>query len=384
MRSGVIALIAVAACGSKSDPKPDPGSAKAPAVPADAAAVVPKPAPVPAPALPRRAAKPPTPAQRAEYKKRMTAGWALQKQEKWAEAVVEFEAATHAIEADQRAVAELGFSAMNAGDFAKARRADDEAVQVAADKKVKAAALYNLGVVLEKSNDKVGALRAYLASLQLRPNKTVEQAVGHLGATPEKPPPFCPAGDKPCDCIIRVAFTAHGSEDDVPTCERKDSPSPGFVLYHVAHEAHRENWDYLLDEHDQLVAVIGGGYEYGFGKFDDGIELDKLDPKTVGGHRVLWIQTTDDYTETISTETDVDMDITKHTRVTICLPGDAKTPTRCPLRDVPIAESHTVKGVDTKTTLDLAIADDGTATLKLVSGASDDQIAALVGPHKLW
>jgi hypothetical protein len=34
--------------------------------------------------------------------------------------------------------------------------------------------------------------------------------------------------------------------------------------------------------------------------------------------------------------------------------------------------------------LDLAIANDGTATVKLKQGPSDDEINALIGPHKLW
>ncbi len=155
----------------------------------------------------------PTTAQRADYKKHLQAGFALQKQQKWAEAVGEFEAAGAAIDGDERALAELGFSAMSAGDFAKARRADEQAVQVATDKKVKAAALYNLGTVLEKTSDKDGALRAYHASLQLRPNATVEKAVAQLGAAPGTEPPFCAAAEQPCACIARVAFSSSRDDD---------------------------------------------------------------------------------------------------------------------------------------------------------------------------
>ncbi|MBA3538461.1 MAG: hypothetical protein H0T79_02430 [Deltaproteobacteria bacterium] len=46
------------------------------------------------------------------------------------------------------------------------------------------------------------------------------------------------------------------------------------------------------------------------------------------------------------------------------------------LRDVP--------DTSTETTLGIALAADGTATVKLVKGPSDGQIDALVGPHKLW
>lgn len=219
-------------------------------------------------AAPKRDVKPATAAQRADYKKHMKAGWALQNKQKWAEAVVEFEAALAAVEADQRAFAELGFSAMNAGDFKKARRADEQAVQV-------------------------------------------------------------------------------------------------------------------LDEHDQLAAVIAGDYEYHLGRYSFHQATDKLDTRTIGGHRVLWIEVSDALDETSGDETTMTIDTTKNTVVTLCLPGDARTPTRCPLRDVPILREQS--GTTTsKTVLDLAIANDGTATVKLKQGPSDDEINAVVGPHKLW
>lgn len=62
--------------------------------------------------------------------------WALQKKQEWAEAAVEFDAALAVVEADQRALTDLGFSAMNGGDFKKVRRADEHAVQVESDRKV--------------------------------------------------------------------------------------------------------------------------------------------------------------------------------------------------------------------------------------------------------
>jgi hypothetical protein len=78
------------------------------------------------------------------------------------------------------------------------------------------------------------------------------------------------------------------------------------------------------------------------------------------------------------------------TQVTLCLPSDGKTATRCPLRAVPIRQvsekdlDDGSKPTRTETTVELTIADDGTATVKLVKGSSDEQIAKLVGPHKLW
>src|SRR2546423_725848 len=139
MRLGMFLVIAIVACKGKQEAPP-------------AAAL-----PTPAEAKPKKATKPPPSVeQRAAYKQHMKAGWKAQKDEKWADAVPEFESAAKAIDGDQRALSELGFSAMNAGDFPKARKADLEAVRVAVDPKVKAASLYNLGVVQEKSGDKDG------------------------------------------------------------------------------------------------------------------------------------------------------------------------------------------------------------------------------------
>jgi tetratricopeptide (TPR) repeat protein len=374
--------IVLAACGSKSDAPAKQGASGSAAPATDAAAT--SDAAVPA-SKPPRAAKPVTAEQRAAYKAKMKSGWALAKKKKWAEAVTAFEGAVKAIDGDQRALAELGFAAMSAGDFTKARRADEQAVQVASDKKVKAAALYNLGLLLEKTNDKDGALRAYHTSLQLRPNKTVEQAVVRLGSTPTSEPPFCAAGQKPCDCIRHIAFEGDADEDEDARCaERTDPPSPvaGFRVFHIERTWHSESSDYLLDEHDQLVALIANEFEYDWGAIWDSQKLDKVDTKTTGGRQVLWIQTTDAYWEPNDVGTS---DSTERTVVTLCVRGDASTPTRCPMRDVPIAESHDEDDSKTITTkLDLSIADDGTATLKLLSGPSDEQIAALVGPHKLW
>jgi len=334
---------------------------------------------------------PPTKQQLADYRKHVKAGWAMQKQSKWAEAVPEFEKALVAIDGDQRALTELGFSAMNAGDFVKARKADEQAIQVAVDKKVKAMALYNLGLVQEKTNDTAGALRSYVASLALRPNKTVEKAVGRLGTSPEADKPFCDKGQKPCDCALAYGFGDSGPDgdsDNPPKCEEATdvkSPVDGWHVYHISRVFHAEDWYYLLDENNRLVAPIKGGYEYRHGRVFDMFELDSGTVQTIGGHKILRLQTHDTLEETQpSGDNDEDMKIDGSERVlvTICEIGAGGT--RCPLSEVPISETKSQDGKTTKTVLDLAISPDGTATVKLVSGASDEAIDKLVGPHKLW
>jgi hypothetical protein len=332
----------------------------------------------------KREVKQATKAQRAAYKKHVKAGWAFQRASKWADATREFDQALVAVDGDPRALTELGFSAMNAGDFAKARKADEQAIQLAVDSKTKASALYNLGLVFEKSGDKIAALRSYLASLQLRPHKAVEQAVTRLGAKPEAPPPFCEPGAKPCDCIRREAFDE--IEEQQGTCElSKDVPPvKGFHIYHIDRAFHFEHADYLLDEHDQLVAVLSSGFESGHGRNSDEMTLSKAEVTTVGGHQLLRIETVDELTiTTLPANDDDEVSLESHTRtlVTLCEVGIAKT--RCPLREVPLIDEYT--GTDpTKAMLDLAVTPDGVATIKLVKGATDAATNKLIGPHKLW
>nr|HEX4319082.1 tetratricopeptide repeat protein [Kofleriaceae bacterium] len=348
--------------------------------------------------------------QRADYTKHMRAGYAAQKTSSWAAAVPEFEAATVAIPGDQRALTELGYSAMLAGDYAKAKKVDVEALAVTiGDKKVKAMGLYNLGLVQEKLGDKDGALHSFVTSLQLRPNATVEKEVGKLGTKPAADAPFCAAGADPCICVWTDAFgePGTGSDDDKATCDNDATDIPaslagyGYRAYHV-HELY-DDLTYLLDEKNQLVAKIRG--EGGHGHFYHTLEVKSADVKTVGGHKVLLLETESDESSTTPAMSEdprvdaVEEDYTTNS-VTVCVLADAKakTPTRCVLHDVP--RSHTYKSYDEtdngsgdmiekpgpsgETTLDIALADDGTATVKLLKGSLDPSDQPLVGPHKLW
>ena len=70
---------------------------------------------------------------------------------------------------DDRALAELSFAAMSAGEQDLARKAGRQAVLTATEPKIRAAALYNLGRV-EEPGDPAKAAALYRASLALRPN----------------------------------------------------------------------------------------------------------------------------------------------------------------------------------------------------------------------
>lgn len=383
-RLGLVVVAALAGCGSKSEPaktEPPPAGSAAKAEPAKGSAA--------AKAKPAKPDKKLTKEQFGEFKTRMKAGWKLQKDAKWAEAVPEFEAALVASPSDQRALTELGWSALQAGDFPKAKKATEQAIRVAVDKKVKAAALYNLGLTQEKSGDKDGALRSFLASLTLRPNATVETAVGKLGAKPDKELPFCDTGKKPCDCVLNDAFDE--IQLDQAKCEEiasRDAPA-GFKVVHVTSDAfYGSEYTYWI-EGTQFIGIIAGKSDRG--RYMESTELVKAERKTIGGHEVLWLETktTADSMYVSADDETVRTELDETTYVTLCVLGDGKSATRCPLRAVPTKHASQLSTEDTpgprtETFVDLAIAADGTATVKLVKGASDGQIAKLVGPHKLW
>lgn len=373
MRTWLGVLIAIAACkGTPADkaPPPPPPAAPPPAVTIDAA-VAKRPAP--------------SKEQLAAYRQHMKAGWALQKQQKWAESVPEFEAAVKAIDGDQRALSELGWSAMNVGDLVKAKKADDEAVKVAFDPKVKASALFNLGSVYAKTGETERARAAYTLSLALRANKTVEAELVKLGKQPEAEKPLCALTDDPCTCLRKAAFDEVDPADP-PACEPVELklPVPAFKAYAL----HQGPWTYtyILDEHQDLV---GSMTLLDRMRVSETPTLEKAELQKIGGHQILWLQIRDQADQeeprdddSIDTSTDVTV------AVTLCVVGDATTPTRCPLRDVPLEHTHSsnmaVDRGESATKTGLAIAADGTATVKLLSGPSDERLNRLIGPHKLF
>jgi tetratricopeptide (TPR) repeat protein len=81
---------------------------------------------------------------------------------------------------DPRALVELGWQQLKAGDLTAARATTLRAIAAAPDNNLKAAALYNLGRIQEQSNQPVDAAQSYRRSLDLRPNKTVQARLATL------------------------------------------------------------------------------------------------------------------------------------------------------------------------------------------------------------
>lgn len=424
MRRLALVGIALGACGKKTE-APGAGSAKVAAVATIDAAAAPA---APAASKPKPAAPtPPTRAQLADYRKHLAAGRALGKDKRWGEAVGEFEAALVALPMDARALGELGFAAYQAGDYKKARKADDLAVHVAAEPKVRAASYYNLGLVADAENDAPAAVAAYRASLALRPdNAVVLKALTRLrqpgpaaAARVDQPP--CPGPgtiDALCTCLIATLPTGEpppdpDDADDKPSCDPLDAPGDpsdearvavappkGFQVLELDDRPDHERSLYLAvgaGAKARVVAWLGTAYNPGMMGIGERLSVDKLELRTIGAHQVLWIETTHEHDDS-----DAGIDEAESTTthdVTVCPLAADGTP-RCALtvtldyayerdaltddEDPEVKANHT-KGlpIHDERHLALALGADGVATVTLVKGAAPDDKRVL-GPHRLW
>jgi hypothetical protein len=301
--------------------------------------------------------------QRNALAERIKAGVDLRKQQKWNEAIAMFQSALEISPGDPRVLQEMGWCAIKQGDVEKAKQC--------------------------------------LASLDEKP---APEPILEPLPRPAPVTPFCAPEKTPCDCIIAHAFPDATADDRSECAEsREASPVPGvpgFQVYATRSMAgYGGSWKYLLDENHQLVGVIGGETEHG--KRSEQLVLDKAEVKTIGGHRVLWLQTTGTASATYAVgQEGMQLEDVSATYVTLCVLGDTAgsgalaAPTSCPVRDVPIhriARTDRYETVEGKpkterveTTLDLAIAADGTVTVTFKAGEHDAQIDAALGKKKLW
>lgn len=110
----------------------------------------------------------------------MKAGDQSERNQQWAEALAEFELALAAKPDDPRALAEVGWTAYHAGKLARAKQASIAAVAAAAsDAKLRAAALFNLGLAIERDLPHAAA-SLFAESNQIRGNATVAARLAHL------------------------------------------------------------------------------------------------------------------------------------------------------------------------------------------------------------
>lgn len=84
---------------------------------------------------------------------------------------------------DPTALSELGWIEMRANDLERAEATTRKAIARADTPNLRAASLFNLGIILSKRNDSKGAIEALTASLRLRPNATASAELRKLDPT---------------------------------------------------------------------------------------------------------------------------------------------------------------------------------------------------------
>ena len=399
-----LALLAVIACGKKSSPPAaGSGSAPPPVAAVDAGATADAAAKAAAKPAAKPAATPVTRAARAEYKAKLSAGRKLAKAAKWPEAIATFEAALMAIPGDERALGELSFAAMSAGDHAKARTAGRQAVLTTTDAKLKAAALYNLGRVEEQAAAPAKAAALYRESLALRPNKTVEQRLAGLGtAITDAPTPLACATpmpeDKLCGCLL--ATVAEDFEPGDPrACAIDATAVDGWKTVTYGTSSVGESSVAVAAKVDAGWAVVGElatVYDPGMFGVSEDWKLDAVKQEPLGDHTIVRFESTHHRSDT---DQGIDEFETETSKLLLICVRDPKggVPT-CPLdattayayeRDrlgLDDEELSDVKDLQTsglpirsETKVTVTLTPDGVAQVRAVSGRTDK-----VGDVKLW
>ena len=300
MRRFATALVLVAACGKGGEDEKAAGAAGKPAGAPIAAAGNDAARPIEPPERAKRP-EPIPPEKRAEYAARLRAGRAHAKGKRWGEAVGELEKALVAVPMDERALSELGWAAFQAGDHARAEKANADAVRVSSQPALKAASLYNLGRVAEARGDRERAAALYADSLVLRFNKTVVKRRVGLGKPAPAADPTAIDRDVPCaqpvagpelvcDCLkkMETALEDYAAECTIGSVGQADDLRLASVTLGLGqHEF------YLAQKSEEGWAVIGGLgdlYEGGVaGVFNEREEV-KVEEKTIGGARILWYE----------------------------------------------------------------------------------------------
>ena len=329
--------------------------------------------------------------QKQRYRLHVAQGRRLAQARRWGEAARAFEQALAIIPMDGWALSELGWAAFQAGDYDLARTANRDAVRASTDRNARAASLYNLGRVAEAIGNRSLAAQHYQASLEIRPNRTVQRRLAGLGQDVPKPGTvdYSPCGptsdlDALCRCVV-----AHYSLDPgrPRSCHREARQSAGVELLFAGDEV--EEWVHLI------ALGPGGwssrallGYVYNpeaFGIHEE-LEIARWQRRTIGDRTALWI-------ETVQTRTDRDdvRDVIESSEVrqlTLCSwPGDNAL-LSCTLQ-LPLYERYQRQpasgaGTSTIRRLEVVIRDNGTAKIVLVEGDKSAAVAPLVGEHTLW
>jgi tetratricopeptide (TPR) repeat protein len=354
--------------------------------------------------------------QRRAYRKGLFRGRALAGERRWGEAVTAFEAALVAIPGDPRALSELSWAAVQAGDYAKARGAAADSVRLARDPRVRAASLYNAGRAAEGLGDRTAALRAYALSLATRQSGVVAERLQALGRQrgdaprPDEPPCREPhVLDELCLCLRKATAEMAAGADPAfrPACQTEKVAAPTDVkVLRVDVSSNEANYYVALQGAGgwSVVGDLGYLYRGGIAGVLNEMEVRKVEERKVGPARVLWIETEESHRDLDLAIDEVDHGSSR--TVTLCaVAAPGRTAPLCQ-RGIAITSSRTrerlgemkddeidedarrlmTPGLPVTNARELAvkIADDGTVSVTLVKGVADEETKKLLGPRRLW
>jgi hypothetical protein len=146
------------------------------------------------------------------------------------------------------------------------------------------------------------------------------------------------------------------------------------------------------DSQWSVVAFVGSAFDPGIFGVMESLSVSELESQPVGARRVVRV-TSEHHRR--DRDAGVRAEESQSVReVLLCpVPTDASKPISCALR-VPVLVDYDydpgdladegTKAADTSGTLRVEVADDGTATVALVTGVATPLQKALLGQHRLW
>jgi tetratricopeptide (TPR) repeat protein len=358
------------------------------------------------------------PAQRAAVLRDLEAGRKLARAKDWSGALVVFNRALALAPDDARLLAEVGWAAFQAKDFARADAANQRALAVTKNPSLRAQVLYNAGRVAEARGEKEAAKNDYADSLALRDNAEVKKrlvAVGGVADDTRAPLP-CAKGyasaEAMCACFSARKDDLMMSGDGAPKCAaNKPAPALGdarLAVYLWGNEGLGERV-YVLTVREgatiRPLVDLGRDYEPGAFGVHNEATVKGGEARTVGGHKVVVVRSEQE-------DSDLNMaglEVCSHhaKNETVCALGDTPGATRC-TPSIPIeVEAGCGPGADPgpsetdpevlaavaeikKNTTHAqaktawSIGENGKVTVRLVSGAKDLVPTSVLRDHALW
>lgn len=274
------------------------------------------------------------------YAASLSAGRKAAAAKRWGAAIDAFRQALVERPDDPAALGELSWALLSAGDAPRALEAGEKASQKSTEPKQKAAALYNAARAAEALGDLARARSLLQASLDLRPNDTVQQRLANLAAPTVRAAPLAapskgcqglPSAAAVCDCLLDAAAT---SDETGSRCEpTKPQGARGHV---VALETDiPDSDDYDPARRLVLVAKVGAAWSAiqlvdqadsvdhaEMPLATEGAEVTAYEELPYRGGTLHWVQTVSEFSETMMGET-----LERgHAALTLCWIRDAAQP----------------------------------------------------------